>query len=366
MPKTSQDNTNKLQPDQRTRAYSMAKQGSWVRVGATLFIWIFAFSAYAFSILKNKHISGITICVLILIAINIPYILILRKTESRRVYEFMSILNNLLEVFGYTAIIYFLGGLRALYLTPIYAVLITYLGIIAPPRFPFVVAAFSAGSLSTVVALEYYGFIPSMDLYATPPLPGPDQGAIVLVVSITLFVIAFLTSSMVSQLRKNKEKLQEQYAELEAKAEEIELTDRELRKTQQELENRVEERTAELKEAVDRLKDEIRERQQAEEALRESEARFRHIVESSPLPMGIVNKDAIIEYVNPKFIETFGYMLEDVPRLADWFHLSNTYPTYPLSLIKNWQATMEKTDPVIFSDKGLEVDLTCKDGSVRA
>jgi len=366
MPETSQDNTNRLEPEQWTRAYRLAKQGSWVRVWAILFIWIFSYSAYAFNILKYNHILGISICVLIIIAINIPYILILRKTESRRLYEFMSILFNLFEVIGYTVIIYMLGGLRALYLSPIYAILIAYLGVTAPPRFPFVVAAFSAGSLSTVVALEYYGFIPSMDLHATPPLPGLDQVAIVLAVSITLFVIAFLTSAMVNQLRKNRKKLSDQYVELKAKAKEIELVDGELRKTQQELEKRVEKRTAELKEAVDRLRDEIRERMQAEEALRESEARFRHIVESSPLPMGIVNQDAIIEYVNPKFIETFGYTLKDVPRLFDWFHLPDDHSAYPLNLIKSWQAAMEKTEPVISSDKGLEVVLICKDGSSRA
>ena len=105
MPETSQNNTNRFQPEQRTRAYNMAKQGAWVRVGATLFFWIFAFSAYAFGIIKNKHISGISICILILIAINIPNILILRKTESRRVYEFMVILFNLFEVIGYSMII---------------------------------------------------------------------------------------------------------------------------------------------------------------------------------------------------------------------------------------------------------------------
>jgi len=276
--KTHQDHGGtRLNPDQLIRGYNRAKLGAFIRAGASFFIWIFAFAAYCVDILKNEHIFGISSVVLILIIINVPYLLILRKTQSRRIYEYLSIFLNLLEVIGYTTIIYFLGGPRALYLSPIYAVLIAYLGVIASPRFPFVVAGFSSGSLGAAMALEYYGFLPHMDLQGTPPLPGPDLFAIVLAVSITLFVIAFLTSTMVAQLKKNREKLQKQYTELEAKAGEIELADRELRKTHQELEKRVEERTFELREAVNRLQDEIRERQQAEQERGKLEAHLREV-----------------------------------------------------------------------------------------
>lgn len=58
-----------------------------------------------------------------------------------------------------------------------------------------------------------------------------------------------------------------------------------LRTMQASLEHRVLERTADLARANDGLKQEIAERQRAEEALRESEEKFRSIVESSPAAM---------------------------------------------------------------------------------
>jgi len=48
------------------------------------------------------------------------------------------------------------------------------------------------------------------------------------------------------------------------------------------------------------------ERKLAEEALRESEERYRRLVEASPIPMWI-NKDGFITYMNPAALRTLGY-----------------------------------------------------------
>jgi len=55
-----------------------------------------------------------------------------------------------------------------------------------------------------------------------------------------------------------------------------------------------------------------------QKSLRESQERFRQIVERSPFPQFIVAADSRIEYINPKFREVFGYELRDIPTMTAW------------------------------------------------
>jgi len=354
-----------LSPENRARAYERAKQGTLVRAAATVFIWIFAFGAYLAGVIQEKHITGIGLSVLFLLFINLPSLMIYRRAANLKTFEFVTYLFNLIEVIGYTAVIYFLGGIKALYLSPIYAILISYLGVMAPPRFPFLVAAFSSLALGTTALLEYLGVLPSFDLHHTPPYPLWNQWAIILAVSATFFVVAFLTSTVTRQVRRSREQLRYQYTMLSEKTRQLRQTEQELRKIKEELENRVEERTAELQQSVARLRDEIQERVKAEEELRKNEARFRRIVESSPLPMGLINPEGGVEYVNPQFTETFGFTAATVPSLAEWFRSSSRPASSLADLFQRWRTVMEETAPALFSPVVFEADLTCKDGSVR-
>jgi diguanylate cyclase (GGDEF)-like protein/PAS domain S-box-containing protein len=56
--------------------------------------------------------------------------------------------------------------------------------------------------------------------------------------------------------------------------------------------------------------DEIQKRKRTEEALRESEAKFRNVAEQSLVGVNLIQDD-IFKYVNPKFAEIFGYTVEE-------------------------------------------------------
>lgn len=109
----------------------------------------------------------------------------------------------------------------------------------------------------------------------------------------------------------------------------------------------------------------IAERKRAEEALLESEARFRRMVEFSPLAIGFANQDSAIDYVNPKFTEKFGYTIRDIPTLRDWFRLAFPDPAYRQYIVDRWQAIWEIHPQGSGANTVIEVEFTCKDGSVK-
>ena len=114
--------------------------------------------------------------------------------------------------------------------------------------------------------------------------------------------------------------------------------------------------------AIEAIRD-ITEQKRADQALRESEARFRLVVESSPVPLAIAEEDGVMEYVNPKFVETFGYTLKDIPRLEDWYRLAYPDLEYREKAIKNWRKTLRKAIRKGRPTETIEVEVSCKDGT---
>lgn len=105
---------------------------------------------------------------------------------------------------------------------------------------------------------------------------------------------------------------------------------------------------------------------EAEERLRESEKKFKVMTDTSPLAIymstGVEQK---AEYVNPRFTELFGYTLEEVPTVAQWWPLAYPDETYRRQVSEEWQRRVERAIKTSSAIEPMEVVVTCKDGSKK-
>ncbi len=204
-----------LRPEKLDRLLRKHLQGALVRSGASLFMWFFVLVAFVAKVVQVEHFVGVSAAVGFLILINPPTLWLLKRVSRRRLFEFCSLLINALEILGYTSIIYFLGGIEAAYLTPIYAALITYVGVVAPRRLSFITAGLCSLLFSAMVFLEYAGLIPHRTLVSHASLPLRVQLLYLTIVIGLLYVVAFISAYTADLLKKNREALREQNEELE-------------------------------------------------------------------------------------------------------------------------------------------------------
>ena len=109
----------------------------------------------------------------------------------------------------------------------------------------------------------------------------------------------------------------------------------------------------------------ITERKKNEQALRESEEKFRGLIESVPLPVTYVSNSGEIIFRNNRFLEVIGYTDEEVPTVNDWWVKAYPDETYRQWVIQNWSSVVQKA-----SQKGTDIEseeyrITCKDGLER-
>lgn len=301
--------------------YKRHYQGALVRSGASMVMWFFALLAFLANAIRSNHFIGITFSVIYLILINPPTLLILKHITKTRLYRYASLFINALEIVGYTAILYFLGGIEAAYLTPIYAALVTYVGVVAPRHFPFIISMMCTIAFSFIVVGGYIGLLPPQRVILSYHPPLVNQLTQLLAVIGLLFVVAYISALTGGILKRNRDQLREKNLELQEKAASLEVTQKDLQRAHQELERRVQERTAELMEANNRLTAEITERKRAEEALRESAFKYRSVVTNANDAI-FITQDGFIKFPNPSTLAMTGYSEEEYARIpfADLIH----------------------------------------------
>jgi two-component system cell cycle sensor histidine kinase/response regulator CckA len=113
------------------------------------------------------------------------------------------------------------------------------------------------------------------------------------------------------------------------------------------------------------LEDRMAERQQTEHALKESREQLRTVVEKSPVAMALVNMKGIIEYINLKAIETFGYQPQDIPDMDRWWAQAYPDETYRDQVIAQWTDLVNKAFINKHEIAKREYRVTCKDGTVK-
>ncbi|NNL77513.1 MAG: PAS domain S-box protein [Desulfobacterales bacterium] len=278
-------------------------KGTYVSLIACASMWLFALMAYLLNILKSHHLTGVSVAVLFLVVVNLATLNAINKNPQKRLFDNFFLVIVQLEIFGYTAIIYFCGDIEASYITLVYAVLIAYVGVIAQKSISFIVASLCAATYCLMFVLIHTGIIPHLNVFPGSSHSLKEQVVIILLVIGFLYTVAFISAASASLIKQNRVTLQRQNEELAA--------------------------------ANNKLMHEIQLRIQAVDALQESEQQYRSILESAPDSITMIRiSDGCYVQVNECFLQLTGYSrkealgrtpfdLEIFFNSSDWEYLIN-------------------------------------------
>jgi PAS domain S-box-containing protein len=273
-----------------------------VRSCAAILIWLFTLAAWWSGAISASAFAGASTSILYLIAINIPMLAILGRVRRRIYCEYASFLVNVLEILGYTGFIYFVGGFRSSFLTPIYGAVIFYVGVLAPARFPFILAGLCSVVFSVMVTLEHFGFIPHQNISLHYNYSWNMIVFVLSILTLVLFVIAFMAAYTAKILRSARTKLREKNSALE-------------------MANR-------------KLKMEIDERLRAESALRDSEQKLHDIFENVPDALYSHDLDGNFIEVNRGFKAFLGY--KENQMMSSGFNIRDIMPDKYKPLVEKY------------------------------
>ncbi len=123
--------------------------------------------------------------------------------------------------------------------------------------------------------------------------------------------------------------------------------------------SRLYDREGKLIGAIESIHD-ITERKRAEKELVNERQRFETLTRHSPFGIVLIDKEGNHTYVNPRFVEIFGYDLNDVHNRAEWFRRAYPDPEYRKKVIVAWLERIEST--MLGQKRSGVFTVTCKDG----
>ena len=206
---------NRLTPEDRDKYLNKHQQGAVVRSIGALVMILFGLALYITGCVSYESCAGAVLSGLFVIVMNFPAMLVIEKIRNRLLFDIASFLVNLVEIIGYTSVIYFLGGIRSAYLVPVYAAVISYVGVIAPKRYPYIIATCSSAAFAIMVIGEYLGVLPHQNAGLTAYSGLSYHVWIILMVASALFGVAVITSYSSGIIKSTRNDLLQKNRELE-------------------------------------------------------------------------------------------------------------------------------------------------------
>lgn len=109
----------------------------------------------------------------------------------------------------------------------------------------------------------------------------------------------------------------------------------------------------------------ITERKRAEDALRESEERFRQLITAAPIPFSVADYEGRIEFINTQFTRIFGYTLDEIPTIYAWFDRACPDDNSRKRAYQLWKTNVRDAERRGTLMDPVEYPVTCRDGTVR-
>jgi PAS domain S-box-containing protein len=107
----------------------------------------------------------------------------------------------------------------------------------------------------------------------------------------------------------------------------------------------------------------ITDQKAAAKALQQEKQKFQILTEKSPLAMSLINKEGVYEYVNPRFIDIFGYDLTDIRTGQDWFQEAFPDPAVRQGVASAWTQDLQMARAG--QTRPREYTVRCKDGTEK-
>ncbi len=101
------------------------------------------------------------------------------------------------------------------------------------------------------------------------------------------------------------------------------------------------------------------------QGLQSSKSRLQAIIDNSPIPIAVNNDKQQITLLNPAFIKSFGYTLDDIRTLDQWWIQAYPDPDYRQSVQDDWRLRLERAIQTGAPFQPLQSTVICKCGEER-